>query len=127
MVSYPRRLKSGQITCYLNRTYHVLTTLCFQSIDNDSKSSYAPPLSAPTPRCPELPVRSDPATPVTRLLLRWREGDRQALEQLMPLVYAELRRMASHHLRRERGDHTLQSTALVHEAYLRLAGQDPPL
>jgi RNA polymerase sigma factor (TIGR02999 family) len=44
----------------------------------------------------------------------------------MPLVYAELRRMASHHLRRERGDHTLQSTALVHEAYLRLAGQDPP-
>jgi RNA polymerase sigma factor (TIGR02999 family) len=69
---------------------------------------------------------SDPATPVTKLLLRWREGDRQALEQLMPLVYAELRRMASHHLRRERGDHTLQSTALVHEAYLRLAGQDPP-
>jgi RNA polymerase sigma factor (TIGR02999 family) len=44
----------------------------------------------------------------------------------MPLVYAELRRMASRHLRGERGDHTLQSTALVHEAYLRLAGQDPP-
>jgi RNA polymerase sigma factor (TIGR02999 family) len=44
----------------------------------------------------------------------------------MPLVYTELRRMAGHHLRRERGDHTLQSTALVHEAYLRLAGQDPP-
>lgn len=44
----------------------------------------------------------------------------------MPLVYGELRRMASHHLRRERSDHTLQSTALVHEAYLRLAGQDPP-
>ena len=69
---------------------------------------------------------SDPAIPVTKLLLRWREGDREALEQLMPLVYAELRRMARHHLRRERGDHTLQSTALVHEAYLRLAGQDPP-
>ena len=44
----------------------------------------------------------------------------------MPLVYAELRRMARHHLRAERSDHTLQSTALVHEAYLRLAGQDPP-
>jgi RNA polymerase sigma factor (TIGR02999 family) len=73
-----------------------------------------------------LLLRSDPATPVTKLLLRWREGDRQALEQLMPLVYAELRRMASRHLRGERSDHTLQSTALVHEAYLRLAGQDPP-
>jgi RNA polymerase sigma factor (TIGR02999 family) len=71
-------------------------------------------------------LTSDPSTPVTKLLLRWREGDRQALEQLMPLVYAELRRMASRHLRGERGDHTLQSTALVHEAYLRLAGQDPP-
>jgi RNA polymerase sigma factor (TIGR02999 family) len=44
----------------------------------------------------------------------------------MPLVYAELRGMASRHLRGERGDHTLQSTALVHEAYMRLAGQDPP-
>jgi len=59
-------------------------------------------------------------------LLRWREGDREALEQLMPLVYDELRRLARHHLRRERGDHTLQSTALVHEAYLRFAGQNPP-
>ena len=44
----------------------------------------------------------------------------------MPLVYDELRRLARHHLRRERGDHTLQSTALVHEAYLRFAGQNPP-
>jgi RNA polymerase sigma factor (TIGR02999 family) len=44
----------------------------------------------------------------------------------MPLVYDELRRLARHHLRGERGDHTLQSTALVHEAYLRLAGQNPP-
>lgn len=44
----------------------------------------------------------------------------------MPLVYDELRRLASHYLRRERGDHTLQSTALVHEAYMRLAGQSPP-
>ncbi|HEY1272157.1 MAG TPA: sigma-70 family RNA polymerase sigma factor [Terriglobales bacterium] len=71
-------------------------------------------------------MHSDPATPVTKLLLRWREGDRQALEKLVPLVYDELRRLARHRLRQERSDHTLQSTALVHEAYMRLAGQSPP-
>jgi len=58
--------------------------------------------------------------------VRWRGGDREALEELMPLVYEELRRLAHHYLRQERTDHTLQSTALVHEAYLRLAGQNPP-
>jgi RNA polymerase sigma factor (TIGR02999 family) len=63
---------------------------------------------------------------VTELLFRWREGDHQALEELMPLVYGELRRLAHHYLQRERGDHTLQSTALVHEAYLRLASHSPP-
>lgn len=57
---------------------------------------------------------------VTRLLLSWREGDAEAPERLMPLVYEELRRLARDYLRRERGDHTLQATALVHEAYLRL-------
>jgi len=66
------------------------------------------------------------SSPVTRLLIRWREGDPQALEALMPLVYDELRRLAHYYLQRERGDHTLQSTALVHEAYLRLAGQNAP-
>jgi len=60
------------------------------------------------------------------LLVRWRGGDREALDALMPLVYAELRQLASHYLQGERPDHTLQSTALVHEAYVRLAGQDPP-
>jgi RNA polymerase sigma factor (TIGR02999 family) len=64
--------------------------------------------------------------PVTALLARWRAGDGDALESLIPLVYDELRTLAQHHLRRERPDHTLQSTALVHEAYVRLAGQDPP-
>jgi RNA polymerase sigma factor (TIGR02999 family) len=59
-------------------------------------------------------------------LVRWRAGDREALEELMPLVYDELRRLAHHYLRQERSDHTLQSTALVHEAYMRLAGQNPP-
>ena len=68
----------------------------------------------------------DSSNPVTDLLVRWREGDRQALDSLMPLVYVELRRLAHHYLQRERSDHTLQSTALVHEAFLRLAGQNPP-
>lgn len=60
---------------------------------------------------------------VTQLLVNWSKGDRQALEQLTPLVYGELRRLASRYLRRERPGHTLQSTALVHEAYLRLIDQ----
>ena len=59
---------------------------------------------------------------VSELLERWRAGDPAALDALMPLVYEELRCVAHNHLRRERMDHTLQSTAVVHEAYLRLAG-----
>jgi RNA polymerase sigma factor (TIGR02999 family) len=65
---------------------------------------------------PESGSRAD----VTQLLVRWREGDAEAPERLMPLVYEELRRRAREYLRRERGDHTLQATALVHEAYLRM-------
>ena len=60
---------------------------------------------------------------VTQLLDSWSHGDGQALEKLTPLVYEELRRLAGYYLRRERAGHTLQSTALVHEAYLRLIGQ----
>ena len=59
---------------------------------------------------------------ITRLLTRWSDGDPKALADLMPLVYTELRRLAASQMRRERSDHTLQPTALVHEAYLRLAG-----
>jgi RNA polymerase sigma factor (TIGR02999 family) len=59
---------------------------------------------------------------VSELLRRWREGDHAALDALMPLVYDELRRVAHNYLQRERFDHTLQSTAVVHEAYLRLVG-----
>ena len=59
---------------------------------------------------------------VTELLARWNAGDAGAFEALMPLVYDELRRLAGHYMRLERPDHTLQPTALVHEAYLRLAG-----
>jgi RNA polymerase sigma factor (TIGR02999 family) len=61
---------------------------------------------------------------VTDLLAAWRRGDPEALERLMPMVYAELRRLARLRLARERRDHTLATGALVNEAYLRLAGQD---
>lgn len=67
-----------------------------------------------------------PRSQVTNLLQRWREGNREALDALLPLVYDELRRVAHHHLKNERPDHTLQSTALVQEAYFRLIGQDFP-
>jgi RNA polymerase sigma-70 factor (ECF subfamily) len=61
---------------------------------------------------------------VSQLLRAWGRGDAQAREDLIPLVYRELRRRAGAYLRRERKDHTLQATALVHEAYVRLIGQD---
>jgi RNA polymerase sigma factor (TIGR02999 family) len=61
----------------------------------------------------------------SELLEQWQAGDKEALQALLPLVYAELRRLAHHYLRKERPDHTLQSTALVHEAYLRLIRQKP--
>ncbi len=64
-----------------------------------------------------------PAPDVTQLLVNWSRGDEAALEQLMPLVYGELRRLAQAYLRRERSNHTLQSTALVHEAFLRMVSQ----
>jgi RNA polymerase sigma factor (TIGR02999 family) len=60
---------------------------------------------------------------VTQLLVEWGKGDRSALEKLTPLVYEELKRLATRYLRRERREHTLQSTALVHEAWLRLIDQ----
>ncbi len=57
---------------------------------------------------------------VTQLLINWRDGDETALDKLFPLVYKELRRLAHHYMRRERRDHTLQTSALVNEAYIRL-------
>ena len=59
---------------------------------------------------------------ITRLLEQWADGDASAFKELVPIVYDELRRLAEHYLRQERSGHTLQPTALVHEAYLRLAG-----
>jgi RNA polymerase sigma factor (TIGR02999 family) len=68
----------------------------------------------------------DPASSqFTTLLHRWALGDENALRTLVPSVYKELRRLAHYHLQSERPDHTLQSTALVHEAYLRLLGGQP--
>jgi RNA polymerase sigma factor (TIGR02999 family) len=62
---------------------------------------------------------------VSELLGKWRDGDEESLSRLVPLVYNTLRRLAHHHLRKERPGHTLQTTALVHEAYLCLAKQEP--
>jgi RNA polymerase sigma factor (TIGR02999 family) len=62
---------------------------------------------------------------ITQLLRHWTQGDEQALHALVPLVYKELRSVAHYHLQSERPDHTLQSTALVHEVYLRLLGGQP--
>jgi RNA polymerase sigma factor (TIGR02999 family) len=74
----------------------------------------------PLPFMPE-----DQSGQVTELLQHWKQGDEQALRALVPLVYKELRSLAHYHLQSERPDHTLQSTALVHEAYLRLLGSQP--
>src|SRR5260221_14624684 len=77
---------------------------------------------------PILDVSGEPQLPsesVNELLSKWRAGDQNALSALMPLVYKELHGVAHHYLRKERPDHTLQTTALVHEAYLRLSDQGP--
>jgi RNA polymerase sigma factor (TIGR02999 family) len=69
---------------------------------------------------PELPLQ-----PVSELLAKWRAGDEECLRRVIPLVYRELRQIAHRYLRNERPDHTLQTTALVHEAYLSLRKQQP--
>jgi RNA polymerase sigma factor (TIGR02999 family) len=70
------------------------------------------------------PTDSNTSRTVTQLLHRWRDGDAGALDDLMPIVYGELRRLARRHMAAERSDHTLQHTALVHEAYLELVGME---
>jgi RNA polymerase sigma factor (TIGR02999 family) len=70
-------------------------------------------------------VNQERSHPVTELLVRWKAGDQEALEALIPLVYKDLRDIARYHLQRERPGHTLQSAALVHEAYMRLLDQRP--
>jgi RNA polymerase sigma factor (TIGR02999 family) len=68
-------------------------------------------------------ISNSPPSDVTRLLVDWQNGNAEALDQLMPLVYNELRAIANRYLSRERNDHTLQSTSLVHEAYVRMIDQ----
>lgn len=68
-------------------------------------------------------MESPPSKPITELLVLWRQGEHEALDQLIPLVYRELHRMAERYMRRERPNHTLQASALIHEAYLRLVDQ----
>lgn len=70
-------------------------------------------------------LSQDPSQIVGELLVKWRAGDQDALQELVPLVYKDLRALAHGYLKRERPGHTLQTTALVHEAYLRLVGQRP--
>jgi RNA polymerase sigma-70 factor (ECF subfamily) len=71
-------------------------------------------------------VGNESAGEITRLLQGWRSGNRKAFDALLPVVYKELHRLAHLQLRRERPDHTLQSAALVNEAYLRLVGLNAP-
>ncbi|HJZ72448.1 MAG TPA: sigma-70 family RNA polymerase sigma factor [Vicinamibacterales bacterium] len=68
---------------------------------------------------------SEDSRPITVLLQEWRSGDKAAADRLIDLIYRELHQMAAREMRRERRDHTLQPTALVHEAYLRLCGAQP--
>ena len=68
-------------------------------------------------------MSKNPSDNVTKLLIELSNGDRAAVDLLLPVIYDELRKLAANYLRRERVDHTLQPTALVHEAYLRLIDQ----
>lgn len=71
-------------------------------------------------------METPPSNEITLLLLQWSRGDRAALDELMPVIYQELRKLARGYLRRERDDHSLQPTALINEAYLRLIKHDFP-
>ena len=70
-------------------------------------------------------MQPEPAQ-ITQLLVDWKQGNKQALDALTPLIYSELHRLAGHYLRQERPDHTLQPTALIHEAYVRMVDQSMP-
>lgn len=70
-----------------------------------------------------IPKRMEDKRAITKLLIEWGDGKKESLDEMLPLVYAELRRLAENYLRGERPDHTLQPTALVHEAYIRLVDQ----
>jgi RNA polymerase sigma-70 factor, ECF subfamily len=86
----------------------------------------APNSQSSWPVKPRTPSSNPNRNEVTHLLHRWQDGDEDALEVLTPVVYGELHRLAHRHMRGERPDHLLQTTALVHEAFLRLVGVDGP-
>lgn len=73
-----------------------------------------------------MPILETQSNRVSQLLVEWRDGDAAALDELMPLIHAELRRLARRYLRQERRDHSFDPTDLVHEVYLRLVGRDHP-
>lgn len=100
--------------------------IVFKFIDTCRGNGYASRQSASPALLGATPVQANSTTAVTSLLGRWRSGDREALDSLIPLVYSELRRIAQYYLHNERPGHTLQSTALVHEAYVRMIQQDLP-
>src|SRR5690606_10221421 len=75
------------------------------------------------PDDPDMPLPADDPGPITDLLLAWRGGQADAMDELVPLRYAAMRRLAERHLERERNGHTLTPTALVNEAWLRLVEQ----
>ena len=80
-------------------------------------------IGRPTSKKPEIQdMNLESPNEITQLLNNWGKGDELALEQLMPLVYDELRKMAKQYMQSQRSDHTLQPTALIHEMYLKLAG-----
>ncbi len=100
-------------------TYYTSATALTMSLGGD----YSTPILAPYWTAKEIKDVADSQESVAGLLARWKEGDGAALDSLIPIVYKELHRLAHHFLRAERQGHTLQSTALVHEAYLRLVDQ----
>src|SRR5262245_29303670 len=92
----------------------------------DSRASVRLHLRYKTTGGLRMSPENSPQQAVTRLLAQWKEGKKEALDLLTPIVYDELRRLADHYLRNEHAAATLQPTALVHEAYLRLVGQSLP-
>src|SRR4026209_2646444 len=88
----------------------------------EPRSKFDPKGTLEAPEKPGL-MATPSQTNVTDLLFEWNQGDQEALNRLMPLVYDELHRLASRYLRHERVGHTLQTTALGHEAYLKLVEQ----
>jgi len=103
-----------------------LSSRIFNCFQLTSESAVATLTSQALPPPKVSFVANESSGEITRLLQGWRGGDRKALDALLPVVYKELQRLAHFQLRKERPDHTLQSAALVNEAYLRLVGLNAP-